>query len=91
MTRLFEYARYAAAIFLALIGLRMLLHLVPALVSGEHHSSVETFLLVQTFSLPCSLLAAAYLLVFRRWRMVAITALLLSSLSWLPAVLRHIR
>ena len=88
MSRFFCYVRGVLAILLAVIGLRIVFHLVSAFSSGEAHSSVETFLLLQTISLPCSFLSAAYLLVFRGYRVVAMSVLIASSLAWLPSVLR---
>jgi predicted acyltransferase len=86
MAQFFYYVRGALAILLAVIGLRIVFHLVSAFSSGEPHSSVEIFLLLQTISLPCSFLSAAYLLVFQRYRVVVMSVLILSSIAWLPSV-----
>ena len=88
MSRFLNFARYVAAALLVLIGLRMSLKVVSVFFSGEHHSSVEAFLALQFLLLPCSLFAAALLLITRKHRAVAVTVLILSSLTWVPSIFR---
>lgn len=91
ISRFLDFARYAVAALLVLIGLRTSLKIASVFFSGETHSSGEAFLTLQLLLLPCSLLAAAWLLITHKHRAVALTVLFLSSLAWVPSLFKFYR
>ena len=88
MTRFVDYVRWAISIVLAVKGFYELIHIISIFCRDGHHSSTDTIPLMQITAYPCGLIAVAYILVFRRYRVVALTVLILCCLAWwLPSVI----